>query len=159
ARRYRMVVLLKGAGSIVATPGGAWTIIGEGAPVLASAGTGDVLAGMIGALLARGAPAAEAACVAAWLHGRAGTRFELAHGHAEGLGAVELPALLRGTLDELARTAWRHRCPARRTWTLRGARWRDWRARPATSRSSACCKANPIAPGACASMRRNCTWT
>ncbi|HLS57599.1 MAG TPA: NAD(P)H-hydrate dehydratase [Zeimonas sp.] len=109
ARRYRMVVLLKGAGSIVATPGGAWTIVDEGAPALASAGTGDVLAGMIGALLARGAPAAEAACVAAWLHGRAGTRFELAHGHAEGLGAVELPALLRGTLDELARTAWRHR--------------------------------------------------
>jgi len=109
ARRYRMVVLLKGAGSIVATPGGAWTIVDEGAPALASAGTGDVLGGMIGALLARGAPAAEAACFAAWLHGRAGTRFELAHGHAEGLGAAELPALLRETLDELARTARRHR--------------------------------------------------
>jgi hydroxyethylthiazole kinase-like uncharacterized protein yjeF len=109
ARRFGMVVLLKGAGSIVATPGGAWTIVDEGAPALASAGTGDVLAGMIGTLLARGAPAAEAACVAAWLHGRAGTRFELAHGHAEGLGAAELPALLRDTLDELALTAWRHR--------------------------------------------------
>ncbi|RPH60913.1 MAG: NAD(P)H-hydrate dehydratase, partial [Burkholderiales bacterium] len=49
AQRYRMVVLLKGAGTVVAAPGGAWTIVAAGGPALASAGTGDVLAGMIGA--------------------------------------------------------------------------------------------------------------
>lgn len=99
AQRYRMVVLLKGAGSVVATPEGRWSIIDAGSPALASAGTGDVLAGMVAALLARGHEAEEAACLAAWLHGDAGARFEAAHGHAEGLSAAELPELVRAALS------------------------------------------------------------
>jgi NAD(P)H-hydrate epimerase len=101
ARRYRMVALLKGAGSVVATPEGNWSIVDAGGPALASAGTGDVLAGMIGALLARGQSPEQAVCAAAWLHGRAGSRFEIAHGHAEGLSAAELPHLVRDALHEL----------------------------------------------------------
>ncbi len=102
AQRYRMVVLLKGAGSVVADPGGAWWIVGAGSPALASAGTGDVLAGMISALLARGHDGSRAACLGAWLHGRAGMHFELAHGHAEGLSAAELPQWVREALHETA---------------------------------------------------------
>lgn len=101
ARRFDMVALLKGAGSVVATPQGAWWIIAEGGPALATAGTGDVLAGMIAARLARGDDAAPAACLGAWLHGRSGTRWEQIHRHAEGLSAAELPGLVRETLSEL----------------------------------------------------------
>lgn len=103
AQRYRMVALLKGAGSVVATPDGAWSIIDAGSPALASAGTGDVLAGMIAALLARGHEPETAACLAAWLHGRAGMLFEAVHGHAEGLSAAELPGLVRQVLGQLDR--------------------------------------------------------
>lgn len=102
AQRYRMVVLLKGAGSVVVDPCGAWWIVGAGSPALASAGTGDVLAGMIAALLARGHDGAPAACLAAWLHGRAGTHFETTHGHAEGLSAAELPRWVCEALREIA---------------------------------------------------------
>ncbi len=102
ARRFGAVALLKGAGSVVATPQGQWSIVDAGNPALASAGTGDVLAGMVGALLARGAPAADAACLAAWLHGRAGTLYAQAQGHAEGLSAAELPTLVRAVLGEVA---------------------------------------------------------
>src|SRR5690606_22769071 len=104
ARRYRMVVLLKGAGSIVATPEGRWSIIDAGSPALASAGTGDVLAGMIAARLAFGDDPARAAGVAAWLHGRAGARWEESNGHAWGLSAAELPVLARDAAGELARS-------------------------------------------------------
>ena len=102
ARRFGAVALLKGAGSIVATPEGAWAVVDAGGPALATAGTGDVLAGMIGARLAQGDDAADAACVAAWLHGRAATMWEAARGHAEGLSAAELPALAREVLGTLA---------------------------------------------------------
>ena len=103
ARNYRMTVLLKGAGSIVAAPDGRWSIVDAGSPARARAGTGDVLAGMIAALLARGEPPAHAACLAAWLHGRAGARWEARTGHAEGLSAAELPLEVRAALGALAR--------------------------------------------------------
>lgn len=75
------VVLLKGAVTLVADPGGTVRPVAAGTPWLASAGTGDVLAGAVGALLAGAAAAgrtdravlADAAASAAWLHGRAGT--------------------------------------------------------------------------------------
>ncbi|MEA2557119.1 MAG: ADP-dependent NAD(P)H-hydrate dehydratase / NAD(P)H-hydrate epimerase, partial [Actinomycetota bacterium] len=66
------VTLLKGSRSIIAEPDGTVRINPTGSAVLATAGTGDVLAGMIGALLARGAAAADAAAAAAYLHGLAG---------------------------------------------------------------------------------------
>ncbi|MGY1720610.1 NAD(P)H-hydrate dehydratase [Blastococcus sp. SYSU DS0552] len=66
------VVLLKGDATVVADPEGAAFVNGTGTPWLATAGTGDVLSGIAGALLAAGLPAAEAAAVAAHVHGRAG---------------------------------------------------------------------------------------
>jgi hydroxyethylthiazole kinase-like uncharacterized protein yjeF len=68
------VVLLKGDATVVAAPDGTAYVNGTGTPWLATAGTGDVLSGITGALLAAGLPAAEAAAVAAHVHGRAGQR-------------------------------------------------------------------------------------
>lgn len=69
AERFQSVVVLKGSGSIIATPGQTPRINLSGNARLATAGTGDVLAGLIGARLAQGLPAFEAACAAVWQHG------------------------------------------------------------------------------------------
>jgi hydroxyethylthiazole kinase-like uncharacterized protein yjeF len=66
------VVLLKGDATVVAAPDGTAYVNGTGTPWLATAGTGDVLSGLTGALLATGLPPAEAAAVGAHVHGRAG---------------------------------------------------------------------------------------
>jgi NAD(P)H-hydrate epimerase len=66
------VVLLKGATTVVASPGGRVYFVIDGDQRLATAGTGDVLAGIVGALLARGCAPAEAAAAGAWIHARAG---------------------------------------------------------------------------------------
>jgi len=73
AQRLRCAVLLKGSGSVIAAPGAVPIVNPTGNALLASAGTGDVLAGAIGALWSqhRDAPAQEVAAAAAWLHGRA----------------------------------------------------------------------------------------
>lgn len=74
AAKLRAVVLLKGDRTVVATPSGEAYVNPTGTPVLASGGTGDVLAGLLGALLAGGVPAERAAVAAAFLHGLAGRR-------------------------------------------------------------------------------------
>jgi hydroxyethylthiazole kinase-like uncharacterized protein yjeF len=95
ARRGRAHVLLKGCGSILAAPDSHWYINTTGNPGLATAGSGDVLAGMIGALLAQHWPATAAFCGAVHLHGAAAD--ELA---ARGIGPVGLAA---GELIDAAR--------------------------------------------------------
>ncbi len=89
-----VVVLVKGPTTAVADPSGRVLLATAGNPALASAGTGDVLSGVIAAFLARGVPALEAAALAAHVHGRAG-----ALGHRSGLVAGDLPDLVARILD------------------------------------------------------------
>ena len=72
AQEWGAVVVLKGARTVVADPDGPAAIIPTGNPGMATGGTGDVLAGLLGALLAGGLRPREAARVGAWVHGRAG---------------------------------------------------------------------------------------
>ena len=72
AETARATVLLKGSVTLIASPGGAIVWLPEAPAWLATAGSGDVLAGIAGTLLAAGLPAAEAGACAAWVHARAG---------------------------------------------------------------------------------------
>lgn len=72
ARTWNCVVALKGPDTYVAGPDGQLRVVMIGGPELAKAGTGDVLAGVIGALLAQGVGAFDAACLGAYLHAKAG---------------------------------------------------------------------------------------
>jgi NAD(P)H-hydrate epimerase len=71
ADRYRCVVLLKGADTLVAAPGEGVLVVAAGTPALATAGTGDVLTGVVAAFLAKGLDARIAAAAAAYAHGHA----------------------------------------------------------------------------------------
>ena len=97
ARGGGAVVLLKGSTTIVATPDGRVLLAASGSARLATAGTGDVLSGLIGALLARGVAAPEAAALGAHVHGRAASL-----GPAVGLVASDLPDLVSQWLSELS---------------------------------------------------------
>ncbi len=74
AQKWGHVVVLKGAFTVIASPTGQTAIIPVATPALARAGTGDVLAGLIGGLRAQGLEAYEAAVTGAWIHARAGLR-------------------------------------------------------------------------------------
>jgi NAD(P)H-hydrate epimerase len=89
-------VLLKGAATIVADPDGQALVVTSGDSRLATAGTGDVLSGIIGALLAAGVKPLHAAAAGAWVHGQAGRR-----GARHGLVASDLPDLIPAVLEEL----------------------------------------------------------
>src|SRR4029077_4130278 len=72
AQRWGAVVVLKGAPTVVAAADGRVSVNPTGTAALATAGTGDVLAGLLGALLAQGLAPHDAARLAVWIHGRAG---------------------------------------------------------------------------------------
>ena len=82
AREWDAVVVLKGAGTVVAAPDGRCALNTTGNPGLARGGSGDVLAGMLAALLACGLSGYDAACCAVWLHGAAADRAAAVRGEA-----------------------------------------------------------------------------
>jgi hydroxyethylthiazole kinase-like uncharacterized protein yjeF len=99
ARRYRAFVVLKGCGSLIATPDGRWFINTTGHPGMASAGMGDVLSGLVLALLAQGWPAETALIAAVHLHGAAAERLAAKVGPV-GLTASEVIAAARELFGE-----------------------------------------------------------
>ena len=92
--RFHCVVLLKGADTLIGAPGaGAW-VVGDNVPSLATAGTGDVLTGVVAAFLAKGMDAREAAAAAALVH-----RLAAARGPKRGLVAGDVVEALPSCLD------------------------------------------------------------
>jgi hydroxyethylthiazole kinase-like uncharacterized protein yjeF len=103
ADRAHAVVLLKGPDTIVAEPGGRAAINVHASPFLATAGSGDVLAGLIGGLLAQGMDAFDAASAACWIHGDAALRLgpgmiaeDLCEALPKALGALYHASSARG---------------------------------------------------------------
>lgn len=101
AKRFNAVVILKGSGSIIAHPDGRLVINTSGNPALATAGSGDVLAGLCGALLAQHWPVWEAALAACWLHGTAADVLVAAGIGPAGLTASELIPAVRTEINRL----------------------------------------------------------
>src|SRR5262249_52989592 len=95
ADQANAIVVLKGPDTVIAAPDGRAVVNTHATPFLATAGTGDVLAGMIGGLLAQGLDAFDAACAAVWMHGDAG------RGAGPGMTSEDLDVALRETISTL----------------------------------------------------------
>jgi NAD(P)H-hydrate epimerase len=119
AQTWHQVVVLKGARTVVAAPDGALAVAPFENPALATGGTGDVLAGAIGSLLAQGLPAFDAARVGVYLHGLAGEAVRERLGDA-GLLASDLPEPLAVARRRLSGIAERRRAGKRLGFGSRG---------------------------------------
>lgn len=95
AKRVGAVVVLKGSDTVIAAPDGRAAVNTHATPFLATAGSGDVLAGIIGGLLAQGMEAFDAACAGVWMHGDAGRRA------GPGMIADDLDSAMRETIAGL----------------------------------------------------------
>ena len=104
AQRFKADVALKGCGTVIAHPDGRWRINTRGNPGLASGGTGDVLSGFVGALLAQGWPADAALSAAVHLHGAAAEALTAAGNGPIGIAAGELIPAARTLLNRLIAT-------------------------------------------------------
>lgn len=107
ARDTASIVVLKGACTVIAAPDGRARISDQANPMLATAGTGDVLAGLVAGLLAQGMEPFDAAAAAVYMHGDCGRRVAETHGTAAGLAQDLLRQLpeVRGLLEGRARAA------------------------------------------------------
>jgi len=97
SKKHSAVVVLKGAGSLIAHPDGRLALCHQGHPAMATGGLGDVLAGLTGALLAQDMDAFDAACLAVWLHANAGMQQGK---FGRGLAASDLIPAIRQLLEE-----------------------------------------------------------
>ncbi len=95
ARLSKAIIILKGSETVITAPDGRVVINPPATPFLATAGSGDALAGICTGLLAQGMPAFEAACAAVWLHSTAAEKF------GPGLIAEDISALLPPSLAQL----------------------------------------------------------
>lgn len=106
ARRFAAIVVLKGVGSIIAEPDGAWSINATGNPGMAAGGMGDVLAGVLGALLAQASAAASGQVAAirlgVWAHGKAADQCVANGAGPAGLTAGEVLRACRAALNSCA---------------------------------------------------------
>jgi len=105
AARYSAVTVLKGTGTIVASPDGRVSVNPTGNAALATGGTGDVLGGLIGAFLAQRLPPYEAALAGVYLHGLAAEVLTQEGQGPAGLTAGELAPKVRSLLNRLFYTA------------------------------------------------------
>jgi hydroxyethylthiazole kinase-like uncharacterized protein yjeF len=99
ARKFNALVVLKGAGSVCAAPDGTWHINTSGNPGMASAGMGDVLTGIIAALLTQGADPRNALLAGTWLHGAAADALVAGGIGPAGLSASEVIDAARSLLN------------------------------------------------------------
>lgn len=105
ALRMNATVILKGSGTVIARPDGEALVNPTGNAGLATPGSGDVLAGICGALLAQGWPGWEAAAAATWIHGAAADALVEEGVGPIGMTAGELPAAVRKVINRLVRQA------------------------------------------------------
>jgi ADP-dependent NAD(P)H-hydrate dehydratase / NAD(P)H-hydrate epimerase len=114
AEQARAIVLLKGDDTLIADPSGRVAVSPGGSPALATAGTGDVLTGVIAALLSQGVDGFTAAAAGVWLHAAAGREAAHRVGAAEGVIATDVIAALPVVRSQAPRSARREGRPTTR---------------------------------------------